>query len=124
MSQRSKAPQEKAGVVKVHIVRGDTVVVRRGRDKNRRGVVKAVFPREGMAIVEGMNIVKRHTKPGGGDAKSGGIIEKEKPLPLCALMVIDPKSNLPTRVKRVRKGNVSERVAVRSGSVLPSPAKV
>jgi large subunit ribosomal protein L24 len=119
----SKHSLEVGGVVKTKIVRGDTVMVRRGKDKNRRGLVKAVFPREGTAIVEGMNIVKRHQKPGQAGAKSAGIIEKEMSIPLCALMVIDPSTNLPTRVRRVRQGERSERVSVRSGAVLPSPVK-
>jgi large subunit ribosomal protein L24 len=123
MANPSKKLPPVGGVVKSKIVRGDTVMVRRGKDKKRRGLVKAVFPREGMAIVEGMNIVKRHQKPGQTGAQSGGIIEKEMPIPLCALMVIDPKTDLPTRVRRVRQGERSERIAVRSGSVLPSPVK-
>jgi large subunit ribosomal protein L24 len=122
-SPKAKPAVEFGGVVKTLIARGDTVVIRRGKDKSRRGLVKAVFPRQGMAIVEGMNLVKRHQKPGQAGAQSGGIIEKEMPLPLCALMVIDPKTDLPTRIRRVRQGDRTERVSVRSGSVLPSPVK-
>src|SRR5579862_996498 len=85
----------------LHIVKGDTVVLRRGKDKGKRGIVKAVFPKDGMATVEGINVVKRHTKPGRPGAQSGGIIEKEMPIPLAALMVVDPKTDRPTRVKRV-----------------------
>ena len=112
-------------VRKPKIVKGDTVVLRRGKEKGRRGIVKAVFPKDGTATVEGLNVVKRHTKPGsvsGGQA--GGIIEKEKPIPLSALMVIDPKSDKPTRVRRARQADGSvARVAVRSGEQLLVPAK-
>jgi len=111
-------------VKKPKIVKGDTVVLRRGRDKGKRGTVKAVFPKDGVATVEGLNVVKRHSKQGTGGAKSAGIFEKEAPIPLSALQVIDPKTNLPTRVRRVRKDNGDVvRVSVRSGEDLPVPAK-
>ncbi len=113
-----------APVAKPHLVKGDTVVLRRGREKGKRGVVKAVFPKDGVATVEGLNVVKRHSKQGAGGAKSAGIYEKEAPIPLAALQVVDPKTNLPTRVRRLRKadGTVT-RVAVRSGEDLLVPGK-
>jgi large subunit ribosomal protein L24 len=111
------------GVVKARIVKGDTVVIRRGKEKGKRGTVKAVFPREGLATVEGLNVVKRHTKQGVGGAKSGGIYEKEAPIPLSALMVIDPKTSQPTRVRWVRTAEGTQRVAMRSGEPLPASAK-
>jgi len=113
-----------APVAKPSIVKGDTVVLRRGREKGKRGTVKHVFPKDGTATVEGLNVVKRHSKQGVDGAKTPGIYEKEAPIPLSALQVIDPKTNLPTRVRRIRKddGQV-ERVAVRSGEALLVPAK-
>ncbi len=111
-------------VKKPKIVKGDTVVLRRGRDKGKRGTVKAVFPKDGVATVEGLNVVKRHSKQGTDGAKSAGIFEKEAPIPLSALQLIDPKTNLPTRVRRVRKDNGDVvRVSVRSGEDLPVSAK-
>ncbi len=111
-------------VKKPKIVKGDTVVLRRGRDKGKRGTVKAVFPKDGVATVEGLNVVKRHSKQGTDGSKSAGIFEKEAPIPLSALQVIDPKTNLPTRVRRVRKDNGDVvRVSVRSGEDLPVSAK-
>jgi large subunit ribosomal protein L24 len=99
-----------------HIAKGDTVVLRRGREKGKRGVVKAVFPKEGKATVEGLNVVKRHAKQGVDGAKSAGIYEKEAPIPISALQLIDPKTSLPTRSRRVRKDDgTSVRVSVRSG---------
>ena len=56
-----------------HVVKGDTVVLRRGREKGKRGTVKAVYPKSGMATVEGLNVVKRHAKHGVDGAKSAGI---------------------------------------------------
>ena len=111
-------------VKKPKIVKGDLVVLRRGRDKGKRGTVKAVFPRDGVATVEGLNVVKRHSKQGTEGAKSAGIFEKEAPIPLSALQLIDPKTNLPTRVRRVRKDNGDVvRVSVRSGEDLPVSTK-
>jgi large subunit ribosomal protein L24 len=110
--------------VKAKIVTGDTVVLRRGKEKGKRGVVKAVFPRAGAATVEGLNVVKRHTKQGQGGVRSGGIFEKEAPIPLSALMVIDPKTNAPTRVRRIRQNDgTTVRVAAKSGEQLLVPGK-
>jgi large subunit ribosomal protein L24 len=110
--------------MKSKIVKGDTVVLRRGKEKGKRGIVKAVFPKAGAATVEGVNVVKRHTKPGQAGAQSGGIFEKEAPIPLSALMVIDPKTNLPTRVRRTRQSDgTTVRVSVRSGEELLVPGK-
>jgi large subunit ribosomal protein L24 len=113
-------------VTKPHVAKGDTVVIRRGKEKGKRGVVKAVFPKAGTATVEGLNVIKRHTKPGqAGGQQAGGIFEKEAPLPLCVLQIIDPKTNLPSRIRRIRQTDGSSvRVAVRSGEQLPIPAKV
>ncbi len=111
-------------VAKPHIVKGDAVVLRRGREKGKRGTVKAVFPKEGVATVEGLNVVKRHAKQGVDGAKSAGIFEKEAPIPISALQVIDPKTSLPSRVRRLRKDDGSVvRVSVRSGEDLLVPAK-
>jgi len=113
-----------APVEKPHILKGDTVVLRRGREKGKRGTVKAVFPKDGTATVEGLNVVKRHSKQGTDGAKSAGIFEKEAPIPISALQLIDPKTNLPTRVRRIHKdGGGSVRVAVRSGEEFLAPAK-
>jgi len=110
---------------KPKIVKGDTVVLRRGKEKGKRGIVKHVFPKDGVATVEGLNVVKRHTKPGASGVQSGGILEKEAPIPLSALMVIDPKTDRPTRVRRVRQADgMTVRVSVKSGEQLLVPAKV
>lgn len=111
-------------IAKPKIVKGDTVMLRRGKEKGKRGIVKAVFAKSGMATVEGMNVVKRHTKPGAGGVQSGGIFEREAPIPLSALMVIDPKTNSPTRVRRVRQADgTTVRLAKKSGEQLLVPVK-
>jgi large subunit ribosomal protein L24 len=99
--------------IKAMIVKGDPVMIRRGKERGKRGTVKAIHPAAGMATVEGVNIVKRHTKQGsksgnmGGAMQTGGIIEKESPLPLSALQYVCEKCKLPTRLRRT----VSARVA-------------
>ncbi len=78
---------------KPNIIKGDAVMIRRGKERGKRGTVKAVDAHSRTATVEGINIVKRHTKSGskpgntGGSMQTGGIIEKESPLPLSALAV-------------------------------------
>jgi large subunit ribosomal protein L24 len=105
------------------IVKGDTVVLRRGKEKGKRGVVKHVWPKDGCATVEGLNVVKRHTKPGTSGVQSGGILEKEAPIPLSALMVVDPKTDRPTRVRRVRRSDGTVVRVAKSGEELLVPAK-
>ena len=119
------SPVNRMGTSKPKIVKGDTVVLRRGKEKGKRGIVKHVFPKDGVATVEGVNVVKRHTKPGqAGKVQGGGIIEKESPIPLSALMVIDPKTDRPTRVRRIRQADgTTVRVGVKSGEQLLVPAK-
>ena len=111
-------------VRKPKIVKGDTVVLRRGKEKGKRGIVKAVFPSLGAATVEGLNVVKRHSKPGqAGGPQSGGIIEKEARIPLSALMVVDPKTDRPTRVKRIRQADGTSVRVGKSGEQLLVPGK-
>ncbi len=101
--------------VKRNILKGDTVMLRRGKEKGKRGTVKAVFPRASKATVEGLNVVKRHTKGAGDRQRPGGILEKEAPLPLSALMYVCAKCNAPVRLKRNVTDAVSQRVCVRCG---------
>ncbi len=111
-----------------NIVRGDTVMIRRGKEKGKRGTVKAVFPRAGMATIEGLNVVKRHTKQGSqggnmGSGQTGGILEKEAPLPLSALMYVCEKCKAPTRIKHNQTSAGSTRVCLRCGEPARESAK-
>lgn len=109
----------------MNILKGDTVMIRRGKEKGKRGTVKSVFPKDGAATVEGINIVKRHTKPGQGGQQSGGIFEKEAPLPISVLMYVCAKCNTPTRIKRGRNAEgVSQRLCVKCGEPAHESAKV
>jgi large subunit ribosomal protein L24 len=79
------------------IRKGDRVVVITGADKGKRGEVLAVRPKENRAVVQGVNIAKRHQKPTG-MGQPGGIIEKEATIHLSNIMLLDPKTDKPTRV--------------------------
>ncbi len=100
------------------IRKGDTVAVLTGRDKGKRGEVLSVHPDEGRALVRGIHMVKRHQKPTGMN-QPGGIIEKEAPIQLSNLALVDPKSGKPTRVGfTVLADGKKVRVARPSGEVL------
>jgi large subunit ribosomal protein L24 len=79
------------------IKKGDTVIVLAGDNKGDKGRVLEILPEQGKAIVEGVNIVSKSTKPNA-KAPQGGIIKKEAPIDLSNLAVADPKSGKPTRV--------------------------
>ena len=103
--------------VKLKIKKGDNVVVLTGRDKGKTGTVMKVMPKESRVIVQGVNVVKRHTRPAAG--QQGGIVEKESTIHVSNVSLIDPKTSMPTRVgfKTVDDGR-KVRVARRSGEVL------
>jgi large subunit ribosomal protein L24 len=93
---------------------GDRVVCITGKDRGKSGTVLEVRPKEGRAVVEGLNIVKRHTKPRPPD-DPGGVIEKPAPINLSNLSLIDPASKRPTRVRIEVVDGARVRVAARSG---------
>ena len=102
------------------IRKGDTVVVISGSDKGKRGEVLAVKPKENRAVVQGVNIAKKHTKPQG-MGKPGGIIEMEATIHLSNVMLLNPKTNKPTRVGfRVLDDGRKVRVARPGGDVIES----
>jgi large subunit ribosomal protein L24 len=102
------------------IRKGDTVVVITGADKGKRGEVLRVIPKDDRAVVQGVNIAKRHTKPRGVQ-QPGGIVELEATIHLSNLKLIDGKSDKPTRVGfRVLDGGRKVRVAKATGNVIES----
>ena len=102
------------------IRKGDTVVVITGSDKGKRGEVLAVKPKENRAVVQGVNVAKKHTKAQG-MGKPGGIIEMEATIHLSNLMLLNPKTNKPTRVGfRVLDDGRKVRVARPGGDVIES----
>lgn len=102
---------------KVHIKKNDTVVVISGEDRGKKGRVLEVYPEKQRALVEGVRMMSRHTKP---NAKSpdGGILKKEGPIHLSNLMVADPKTGKPSRIGRKEQGGKSVRYAKKSGEVI------
>ena len=84
---------------KLHIKKGDTVVVITGNNKGQKGRVLEVIRKTDRAIVEGVNMIKKHTKPNA-ESPQGGIIEKEAPVHISNLMLVDPKSGEATRIGR------------------------
>ena len=101
------------------ITKGDTVMIMRGGDKGKTGKVMRVFLKTGRVLVEGINIVKRHTRATRPE-ETGGIIEKPAPVALSNVMLIDPKTGKATRIRaRIDTDGTKERVSVKSGDVIP-----
>jgi large subunit ribosomal protein L24 len=104
-------------MAKLKIKKDDNVVVISGRDKGKQGKVLRVFPAEARAVVQGVHIARRHSKPSMGDP--GGIVEKELKIHISNLAHIDPQTNKPTRVGyKFLDGGRKVRVARRSGEVI------
>jgi large subunit ribosomal protein L24 len=82
---------------KLHIKKGDTVIVNAGNDKNKVGKVLTVFPAEDRVIVEGVNVVSRHTKPNSKQPQ-GGIIKQEAAIHISNVNLVEPSSQKATRV--------------------------
>jgi large subunit ribosomal protein L24 len=104
----------------IKIKKGDTVRLITGKDKGKTGTVLHVEPKKSRVFVEGMNIQKRHQRPRSvrdaqraGDV--GGVIEKEGPIHVSNVMLLDPKTNDPTRVSIKREDGLRKRVAKKSG---------
>lgn len=100
------------------IKKGDRVEVIAGADRGKRGEVLQVLPKEGRAVVAGVAVRTRHVKPRGLN-QPGGIERRETPIHLSNLMLIDPKTDRPTRVGfKVLEDGRKVRVAKRSGTVI------
>lgn len=102
-------------MTKLHIKKNDTVVVLAGEDKGKTGKVLKVLVADNRAIVEGVNIVSKSTKPSAKHPQ-GGIVKQEAPIHISNLSLIDPKSGKPTRVGiKVNEDGTKVRVAKKSG---------
>jgi large subunit ribosomal protein L24 len=101
------------------IRKGDTVVVISGRYKGKTGKVLKVIPEDDRVVVQGINVVKRHTRPTPRNP-SGGIVEREQPFYACKVMPLDPKTGKGTRVRfRSLENGKKVRIAAGSGEELP-----
>jgi large subunit ribosomal protein L24 len=105
--------------VAIHVAKGDMVQVVAGANKGKRARVLRVHPKTGRVTLEGVNLVKKHLRannPGG----ESGIIERPAPIHHSNVMLIDPKSGEPTRIRRkIDKDGTVERIAVKSGQSIP-----
>jgi large subunit ribosomal protein L24 len=83
--------------VKIRLKKGDLVIVRAGKDKGRTGKIITTHPSENKVTVEGINMVKRHTKPNR-EHPSGGIVDSERPLWVSKVSILEPGSKKPSRI--------------------------
>jgi large subunit ribosomal protein L24 len=98
------------------IVKGDDVIVTSGKDRGKHGKVLRVDPRSQRVYVEGLNIIKRHTRPRPGTMEAGGVIEREGPIHLSNVALIDPQDKKATRVKTIVENGRRMRASARTGA--------
>jgi large subunit ribosomal protein L24 len=104
---------------KVKIKKNDQVLVITGKDRGARGKVLRVNPDKGTVVVERVNLIKRHTRQNPQRQIKGGILEREAPIHISNVMLVDPESGKPTRVGRKRlEDGTGARVAKKSGATL------
>lgn len=106
-------------MTKIKLKKDDIVVVLAGTSKGKEGKIIKVIPSTNRAIVEGVNMVSKHTKPNAANPQ-GGIIKQEASINISNLMLVDPKSGKPTRVGRRRDEKIGKlvRFAKKSGEVI------
>jgi large subunit ribosomal protein L24 len=103
----------------VKIRRDDEVVVISGKDRGKTGKVLRVDPKKSRVYVEGLNMIKRHQRPlPTAPQREAGVIEREGPIHISNVMLIDPKTKKPTRVGVTRENGVRNRVTRKSGTKL------
>ena len=102
--------------LKLKIKKGDQVIVLSGDDKGKTGEVVKAMPTEGKVVVQGVNLVKRHTKPS--QTTPGGIVTKEAPISVSNVAIVDPKSNKASKIGYKEVDGKKVRVARKSGEVI------
>jgi large subunit ribosomal protein L24 len=101
-----------------HVRKGDTVIVVAGKERGKRGRVLRVIPEKNRVIIERINMIKKHQRPTQ-QARQGGIIEREGPIHLSNVMLVDPTSGKPTRIgRRELSDGKKVRVARKSGEII------
>ena len=114
-----KRHAQNAERVKLHVTTGDTVKVVRGDDKGHVGKVIRVYRKTGRVVVEGANIVKRPRKARTAE-EQGGIVDFPAPIHASNVMLLDPKTDAPTRTRRrIDADGTKERLSVKSGDAIP-----
>ena len=104
---------------KMSITKGDTVRVMVGAEKGKEGTVLRVDRKKRRVVIEGVRMLKRH-KQARAEGEEGGIIEFEGPVDVSNVMLLDPKSGEPTRIRKKRdKDGTRERISVKSGQAVP-----
>jgi large subunit ribosomal protein L24 len=104
--------------LKLHVTKGDMVQVVSGDDKGKRARILRVNPKTGRVTLEGVNVVKRHKKAT--QTTEAGIVQFPAPIHHSKVMLLDPKSGEPSRVRRrIDKDGTVERIAVKSGQPIP-----
>jgi large subunit ribosomal protein L24 len=99
--------------------KNDTVIIIAGKDRGRQGKILKILPAKSRVIVERVNMIKRHTRPNPSKNIAGGISEKEAPIHISNVMLVDPDQNTRTRIGRRRDADGSpERFAKKSGAAL------
>ncbi|MTH55117.1 50S ribosomal protein L24 [Bacillus mangrovi] len=101
----------------MHVKKGDNVMVISGKDKGKQGKVLEAYPKKDRVLVEGVNVVKKHSKPTQTNTQ-GGIVSQEAPIHVSNVMLIDPKSGEPTRVGSKIVDGKRVRIAKKSGESL------
>ncbi len=102
---------------KMHVKSGDNVVVISGKDKGKKGRVLAAYPKTGRVLVEGVNMVKKHTRPNANNPQ-GGIVTQEAAIHASNVMIADPKTGEPTRIGSKIVDGKKVRIAKKSGEAL------
>lgn len=106
-----------ADAVKMHVKKGDTVVVLSGKDKGKQGKIVTALPKKSKVVVEGVNKVKRHTKPSQSNPQ-GGIITKEAAIASSKVMLVCPACKKPTRIKKTVVAGSYVRTCKKCGEVI------
>ncbi|HNX76672.1 MAG TPA: 50S ribosomal protein L24 [Candidatus Rifleibacterium sp.] len=112
-----KKIKARRGVEKPHIKKDDQVVILAGDDKGKKGRILSVSSEKGTAIVEGVNYIKRHTRPGKKIGK-GGVIEKEGSIAISKIGLLSPDGKELTHAKIIKQGDEKNRVCVNTNEPL------
>ena len=114
---KSKGSLKNKTLIKTRLKKGDKVVVITGNDRGKTGEIRVVDRKNQRVLVTGVNIVKRHEKPKTKN-EPGKIVDKEAPIHISNVMLVDPKTGKGTRIKMKIEGNKKVRIAVKSGEII------